>query len=216
MLLICRADITREDLDRLDERVTALEHPVRWARRAGRLVVQLPGVAPGDARFDAVESDAAVDYVLRDPTAQEADRIFSRRELLKVGLVTSGVLAGASVLGPLGLYLNAPADERFEDEIAVAQVDAVPVGGAVARVVDGEDVVLIRRDEQHFVALSATCTHSEVCVVRWDPDRGQLLCPCHHGVFDLHGNVVSGPPPRPLASRTVVVRDGNVYIRRTS
>ena len=76
--------------------------------------------------------------------------------------------------------------------------------------------LIIRRDKEHFHALSATCTHSEVCLLSWNPDRRQVICPCHQGVFDLYGNVVSGPPPRPLEHREVVVRDGQLYVRRTS
>jgi Rieske Fe-S protein len=26
----------------------------------------------------------------------------------------------------------------------------------------------------------------------------RFRCPCHGGVFDAEGNVVEGPPPRPL------------------
>jgi Rieske Fe-S protein len=214
LLLICRDDITREDLERFDARLTALPDDVRWARRAGRLVVQLPGVAPGDARVEAVEIDPAVDHVLADPTPDEARRIFSRRELLDVALLTSGALVGAAVLGPVGLYLNAPTSQRFQGDVLALPIDAIPIGGAVSRVVDGEDLVIIRRDAEHVSTLSATCTHSDVCLVQWDRDLRQLLCPCHHGVFDVHGNVVSGPPPRPLPARETVVRDGNIYLRR--
>jgi cytochrome b6-f complex iron-sulfur subunit len=88
------------------------------------------------------------------------------------------------------------------------------VGGARTRVIDGEEYVIVRRSETSFHALSATCTHSEVCRVAWDGERRQLVCPCHKGVFDLAGNVVSGPPPRPLTRREVVVRNGEVYVKR--
>ncbi|MHC4844753.1 MAG: QcrA and Rieske domain-containing protein, partial [Planctomycetota bacterium] len=89
-----------------------------------------------------------------------------------------------------------------------------PVGGAQSKVVDGEDFLIIRRGEDDFHALTATCTHSEVCLVEWDGKSRQLVCPCHRGIFDLYGNVVSGPPPRPLERREVSVRDGRVYMRR--
>jgi cytochrome b6-f complex iron-sulfur subunit len=93
-------------------------------------------------------------------------------------------------------------------------VDAIPVNGAVSKVIDGREFIVVRRDEERFFALSATCTHSEVCLVAWDPRRHQLVCPCHRGVFDLNGNVVSGPPPRPLERRDVTVRQGSLYVRR--
>jgi menaquinol-cytochrome c reductase iron-sulfur subunit len=47
------------------------------------------------------------------------------------------------------------------------------------------------------IALSNICTHLG-CGVRWDTDREAFICPCHNGVYDKNGNVVSGPPPRPL------------------
>ncbi len=52
-------------------------------------------------------------------------------------------------------------------------------------------------DGRDFVGLSNICTHLG-CRVRWVEDRRQFYCPCHAGVFDEDGNVVSGPPPRPL------------------
>ena len=64
-----------------------------------------------------------------------------------------------------------------------------------------------------FRALSAICTHSEVCQVTWDPAREQVLCPCHNAAFDTYGNVLHGPPPRPLRTYPVSVIDGQVYVR---
>jgi menaquinol-cytochrome c reductase iron-sulfur subunit len=48
-----------------------------------------------------------------------------------------------------------------------------------------------------YIAMSNICTHLG-CRVRWIEERQQFFCPCHNGVFDRDGNVVSGPPPRPL------------------
>jgi menaquinol-cytochrome c reductase iron-sulfur subunit len=60
-----------------------------------------------------------------------------------------------------------------------------------------ETVFLIWDGNQGVHALSATCTHLG-CQVRWEPQTRKFLCPCHGGMFDPQGNVVSGPPPRPL------------------
>jgi Rieske Fe-S protein len=45
-------------------------------------------------------------------------------------------------------------------------------------------------------------------------ERGKkiLLCPCHAGVYDIEGNVVSGPPPKPLQKFSVRVEGENVVI----
>jgi Rieske Fe-S protein len=58
-------------------------------------------------------------------------------------------------------------------------------------------VLFVDRDGDAYRALSATCTHLG-CTVRWESNAGQFHCPCHGGVYDRAGAVVSGPPPRPL------------------
>ena len=46
-------------------------------------------------------------------------------------------------------------------------------------------------------ALSAVCTHLG-CITRFLSDENVIACPCHGSRFDLEGNVVHGPAPRPL------------------
>jgi Rieske Fe-S protein len=48
-----------------------------------------------------------------------------------------------------------------------------------------------------YLALSAVCTHLG-CNVRWSKTAAHFACPCHQGVYDSKGAVISGPPPRPL------------------
>lgn len=59
--------------------------------------------------------------------------------------------------------------------------------------------------------MSNVCTHLG-CHVRWIADKNKFFCPCHNGVFDKYGNVVSGPPPRPLDRYEVKARDAQLYI----
>lgn len=58
-----------------------------------------------------------------------------------------------------------------------------------------------------FRALSAVCTHLG-CNVRWRPEDSKFACPCHAGFYDANGDVISGPPPRPLRQLETRVRDG--------
>ena len=60
-----------------------------------------------------------------------------------------------------------------------------------------ETVFLVWDGDKSVHVLSATCTHLG-CQVRWDAPSTRFRCPCHGGTFDPRGNVVSGPPPRPL------------------
>ncbi|WP_457634057.1 QcrA and Rieske domain-containing protein [Oceanithermus desulfurans] len=50
------------------------------------------------------------------------------------------------------------------------------------------------------VAYSAICTHLGCTVSEWLPDKGDLMCPCHKGIYDPRkgAEVIGGPPPRPL------------------
>ena len=41
---------------------------------------------------------------------------------------------------------------------------------------------------------------------RVSPDKGDIFCNCHNGVYDLNGRNVSGPPPRPLEDYKVTLR----------
>ncbi|MGA9742111.1 ubiquinol-cytochrome c reductase iron-sulfur subunit [Candidatus Binatus sp.] len=55
------------------------------------------------------------------------------------------------------------------------------------------------------------CTHLG-CAYRWVEQEKQFFCPCHAGVFSLTGQVVSGPPPRPLDVYAHEVREGALYV----
>ena len=59
---------------------------------------------------------------------------------------------------------------------------------------------------------SRTCSHLG-CLVRWDEERGEFLCPCHGAVFDKNGTVIAGPPPRPLQKLDVKVEAGVLYVK---
>jgi menaquinol-cytochrome c reductase iron-sulfur subunit len=49
----------------------------------------------------------------------------------------------------------------------------------------------------HWVALSSRCAHLG-CPVRYVVAAERFVCPCHGGVYDFTGQVVGGPPVRPL------------------
>ncbi|HWE10013.1 MAG TPA: ubiquinol-cytochrome c reductase iron-sulfur subunit [Solirubrobacteraceae bacterium] len=48
-----------------------------------------------------------------------------------------------------------------------------------------------------WVALSSRCAHLG-CPVRFVAAAARFVCPCHGGVYDFTGQVVGGPPVRPL------------------
>ena len=74
---------------------------------------------------------------------------------------------------------------------------------------DGSPDIVIRQSDGKLAAFSAVCTHAG-CTVGYQ--SGQIICPCHGGVYSASsGAVVSGPPPSGLTPRKVIESGGDIY-----
>lgn len=73
-------------------------------------------------------------------------------------------------------------------------------------------VYVLKKGESGVRVFSDICTHLG-CKVTWHPDQGHYISPCHDGHFDLVGNVVSGPPPRPLDEFITKIEGGHLFIQ---
>jgi len=60
-----------------------------------------------------------------------------------------------------------------------------------------EDVLVIRDQEENYLAYSAFCTHVG-CPLGYHSKYRQIECPCHGARFDLEGRVTRGPARSPL------------------
>jgi menaquinol-cytochrome c reductase iron-sulfur subunit len=69
-----------------------------------------------------------------------------------------------------------------------------------------------RANDQEVTVLSPICPHLG-CPVNWLPDQSKFACPCHGGVFDSSGAVVSGPPPRAMDHLDYEVRAGRLWVK---
>lgn len=69
----------------------------------------------------------------------------------------------------------------------------------------GKPCLLIRTPDGEVRAFNAVCTHTD-CTVEYRPDKGDIFCNCHNGVYDASGRNVAGPPPRPLEAYKVTLR----------
>ncbi len=72
-------------------------------------------------------------------------------------------------------------------------------------------VYVLTDNRRDFIAMSNICTHLG-CRVRWIADEEIFLSPCHFGVFDREGKVISGPPPRPLDRYEVKIENDQLLI----
>lgn len=119
-----------------------------------------------------------------------------RRSFLKALLASLGVVSFASFVYPVLRFLAPPGGEAGEKKVVLWKQE-IPVGTSKVIVFDGKPIIVINSQAKGFLALSKVCTHLG-CLVEYEKERNRLICPCHAGVFDLDGNVVSGPPPKPL------------------
>lgn len=86
-------------------------------------------------------------------------------------------------------------------EFTPASVTAFPAGR----------FYLVRLQDGGFLAISSTCSHLQ-CTVQWREKDRTFPCPCHASVFDMTGQVVNPPAPRPLDLYAVTIESGVVKV----
>lgn len=72
-------------------------------------------------------------------------------------------------------------------------------------------IYVLTEDGRNFTAMSNICSHLG-CRVRWISDEEQFFCPCHVGIFDKNGEVLAGPPPRPLDRYETMVEGDQLFV----
>lgn len=140
-----------------------------------------------------------------------------------IGVVATAVTA---VLGvpAIGYLISPGVKKQNEDEwLSLGPVSAlqpgVPTGFAFSRRIrDGwvessqtGVAYAVSDDGQNVKVFSNSCTHL-ACRVTWNQERGGFFCPCHDGLFGLNGEVIAGPPPRPLDQFETKIENGQISI----
>lgn len=133
-----------------------------------------------------------------------------RRKFLGVCLAGASAAAAAAAVYPVFRYLAPRSDQQGSNKIEFAESD-LPAGEAKFFEYAGSSAVLVKTSAGAVVALSAVCTHLG-CIVQWEKDKQDFLCPCHAGRYTPDGTVTSGPPPRPLAKIPVSVANGKITV----
>jgi len=128
---------------------------------------------------------------------------------IKLVFAFSGLVA---IVAPILSYLYpSQLEETTATAVFVAKVDELPVSES-RTVLYGRYPAIVVNTSQGLKGYSAVCTHF-ACIVKWNKQINQFACPCHAGFYDpLDGHVVSGPPPRPLASIPINIQDGKIYL----
>lgn len=151
----------------------------------------------------------------------------TRRDFVKLLSAAIGTVIAAAVGLPAIAYLLSPALRAQTDEdawIPLGPLADYPVGAPKPfsfsrttingweRTVTSHGVFVVRKNEAEVRVFSNICTHLG-CRVNWHPDLGHYISPCHDGHFDIVGNVVGGPPPRPLDEFITKVENDSLFIQ---
>ena len=140
----------------------------------------------------------------------------NRRTFLR-RLLQGGVFAlVGSALYPIARYLYPPrGSEASVSNVTAAKVGELAVNSAKIFRFGNRPGILIRTPQDQLKAFSAVCTHLN-CTVQYKNEDSLIWCACHNGKYDLNGQVISGPPPRPLEAYQVNVRGDDVVVSKPS
>jgi len=132
-----------------------------------------------------------------------------------LGLSSTALLG--SVLYPVWRYMNPP----DVPEASTNRVEAGPTNdpelidrGFKILEFGTLPVILVRVADDDFRAFAGTCTHLD-CIVEYQQAEKRIWCNCHNGEYSLQGEVVSGPPPKPLEAFDVDLVDNGPGQPRT-
>ena len=156
------------------------------------------------------------------------EKTLSRRGLfMKLGILFNGVVAAALAVPFVGFVLSSitrgrsnaylawvplgPVNEFPEGETRLATFRNPNVMPTDGKTVD--TACWVRRVEgEQFQVFAINCAHLG-CPVRWFPQSGLFMCPCHGGVYYRDGSRASGPPERGLFEYPYKVQNGLVTIQ---
>lgn len=167
-----------------------------------------------DDRSDESDVRAATAPHQRDfPYDREEEAQVTRREFCNfLGLTSAALFVGAA-----GFAGKAAIDARQTPHLGAAKIEGAetltPGSSLNFRYPTTKDsAILIRTIDGELHAFGQKCTHLS-CPVYFERAQQRLECPCHDGAFDAKtGNVLYGPPPRPLDIIKLEVRpDGEVW-----
>jgi Rieske Fe-S protein len=155
-------------------------------------------------------------------------RGLTRRDLfMRVGIFLNGIV-GVILAVPIVRYLLSPVTRErkagYDSWIPLGNLEQFPSGetrlatyrNPVVNTWDGDtaDIACWVRnvDGQTFQVFAINCAHLG-CPVRWFPQSGLFMCPCHGGAYYQDGSRASGPPERGLFEYTYRIDGGKILIK---
>src|SRR6266571_4431809 len=174
------------------------------------------------------ERPVVIDRRYRRSLTMSNETMLTRRGLfMKLGIMFNGLVATALAVpivqfllssitrGRGNAYLSwvalGPVSEFPEGETRLATFRnpyVMPTDGKTA-----DTACWVRRIAgDQFQVFAVNCAHLG-CPVRWFPQSGLFMCPCHGGAYYRDGSRASGPPERGLFEYPNKVENGQITIQ---
>jgi quinol---cytochrome c reductase iron-sulfur subunit, bacillus type len=155
------------------------------------------------------------------------ETMLTRRALFtKIGILFNGLVAAALSV-PIARFLLSSITrgraDGYRSWVSLGSIDQFPEGetrlanfrNPYVMPSDGQTAdtaCWVRRiDASRFQVFAVNCAHLG-CPVRWFPQSGLFMCPCHGGAYYRDGARASGPPERGLFEYAYGVRNGELSI----
>jgi|SRR5579872_5926136 len=152
----------------------------------------------------------------------------SRRSLLmKLGLICNGLVAAVLAVPVVRFLLSSVTRGRahgYLSWVSLGSAGQFPAGetrlatfrNPYVTPSDGktaDTACWVRHvDGDQFQVFAVNCAHLG-CPVRWFPQSGLFLCPCHGGAYYRDGTRAAGPPERGMFEYPYKVENGLVLIQ---
>jgi nitrite reductase/ring-hydroxylating ferredoxin subunit len=163
-----------------------------------------------DTRSDESDVRSATARHQHDfPYDREEEAQVTRREFCNfLGLTSAALFVGAA-----GFAGKAAFEARRTTQFPTSKIEGAETLAPGSSLnfrypASNDSAILIRTLDGELHAFGQKCTHLS-CPVYFERAHQRLECPCHDGAFDAKtGNVLYGPPPRPLDPIRLEVRAG--------
>ena len=145
----------------------------------------------------------------------------------KMGMLFNGLVAAALAVPVVQYLLSSVTRGRADGYlswVALGKISEFPEGetrlatfrSPYVMPTDGKTVdtaCWVRRvGGEQFQVFAVNCAHLG-CPVRWFPQSGLFMCPCHGGAYYRDGSRASGPPERGLFEYPHKVENGLITIQ---
>jgi 3-phenylpropionate/trans-cinnamate dioxygenase ferredoxin subunit len=101
-----------------------------------------------------------------------------------------------------------------EELVKIGSLDDFPTGSKKKVQVNGE-YALVANLSGKIYAIGDVCTHRACSLSEGEIEDSTIVCPCHHGRFDITTGKVVGPPVKiDVASYEVQVQGSDVFVKK--